>query len=221
MKTTSLFKLLVIAIIVPMLAVGCDFIKSKMGSTSEESEKTEKTEDAEKTEEKPAPTISGVYDLDKDNTFALIGEEPFDDPDITDYNLKAQFNFAQEDSLGIRLVCRLNIFSADINNTIILKFLIKCNGTWEFDKESKKLSLNVVETSIEDTELKFDHEDQYTKKLRNYYGSDAALTREIKKQIKVDELAKSATSIQTVKDITEDGFSMDSNGKTIQFVKAK
>lgn len=218
MKKTRLLWILVIALIIPTFATSCDLINSLKDKVTSSKEKTEKTEESK---EKPQPTIEGKYNLDKESTLALIGEEAFNDPDITEYNLKSEFNFNKDDSLAIRLLCRLSIFSSDINNTIILKFLIKCHGTWGYDKESKKLTLNVDKSQIGECDLKFDHEDRYTQMLRKQYGSDAALAQVIKQQIKIDDMAKDATGSQTVKEITDNGFTIEENGKTIEFKKAK
>lgn len=218
MEKTRLLWILVLVLIIPTLTTSCDLINSLKDKVTSSKEKTEKSEESK---EKPQPTIEGKYNLDKESTLALIGEEAFNDPDITEYNLKSEFNFAKDDSLAVRLLCRLSIFSSDINNTIILKFLIKCHGTWEYDKESKRLSLKVDDTQIGECDLKFDHEDQYTSLLRKQYGSDAALAQVIKQQINVNDMAKDATGSQTVKEITDDGFTVEENGKTIEFKKAK
>ena len=226
MKKKRLLWILMIALIVPMIAVSCEK-KHYNYDDDEDDESTSEQVDSDDsdTKKEKKKLIYGEYKLDKESYEAFFGEDIEKSAKAQGANLDmlTSFNFNDDDVLNIQMVYTASMYFKEIRNTLNINMVIGATGKWHHDRENKQLTVSIDNLKVNDATFKFAKEDATTKEIRRQLGGDEGLKNQMMKEMNIEaEMEKvKKTQVFTVTRLQPDGFTIKplDNDKRVKFQK--
>lgn len=227
MKKNRFLWFLMIALIVPMMAISCEKKQHNSDSddesdSSSKSEKVESDDDNSDTEKQE--TIDGEYKLEKESIANFFEQDILGEAKkagIT-VNMFSSFNFNDGDELKCQIVFK-GAYPIENNNKMSVNILVRASGTWEYDQDKKQLTANIKDVTLDnkDIEITFNNNNAKAKDAMNYIGGKEGL----RKRLKIDADMEKFKGTKIFEDVTimTDGFTAkkQDSKKTVKFEKVE
>lgn len=155
MKRNGLLWLLMLALIVPALALsGCKEKKHSRDKDDDESSSssTEKVE-RKKKKDKEDIDITGRYELDEASVKAMLGDNTGGLGD--DAKFRCVLDLGDYENLKLDFIIDASMYSPDLYNTMIISTDLSGTGTWKYDKGDKILTINISNASLANFDVRF------------------------------------------------------------------
>lgn len=168
MKSIRLFWILMVALLVPAMALNsCGFKRSHHYHDDDD----DGSEKVEKKNKKKLDDIIGEYKLDEDGTLALLGENmPANDE--VDYSLESKVYLKKNNKLVFRPIVAVSTYNEYVETTLTFTYKIESIGTWNYDKEQGLLTLEINDGKVVDFDLSYD---EYTDRLEEAIDASGGL----------------------------------------------
>jgi len=221
MKRKSLFWFIIIALVVPMIAISCNNKKSYLDDDDDSDEssdstksKTEQVEDNDTKEEtkEEKKLIFGEYKLKDESVTNFFGEDIVGNAKAEGVNLdlETSFIFNDDDELDCQIFFNTSTYFREIRNTMKMDLVFSATGHWNHDQANKQLTITLDEIKLDDVELKFAKQDATTKQILAQFGGEEGVKKAVMKEMNVEsEMEKvKGTQVFTITRLQPDGFTI-------------
>lgn len=198
MKRSGLLWILMLALIVPALALsGCD--KKKHHNDSDDDESS-----TEKSEKKPE--IIGEYELDEEGIRVLFSDAM--DSCDRDLNFRCVLSFGDDNEFRLNYITEASVYDSDLDNNMQFYLDVQGEGTWKYDKKDKLLTINIKTADLEDFDFSFAKDNDMTEAFINEYGGMDALKEDMRVSFMGEMEPSDLYGEQEFKitELTDDGF---------------
>ena len=205
MKLTRLLWILMVAMLVPALALSsCDGKKKRANhddddeSSSSSSDSTEMVKKEKKTDD-----ISGSYEMDRESVMDLfVSEVP--DSDVVSVDAKYRLDLNEDNTLKISYIYYCSIYLPEYDTNMNNEYETIGRGTWSYDKKQRLLYLDIRESELADADFSFDDENEQVKAEIEAAGGYEAFKNEIISGLDTDNVFEDAEF--KITELTDDGF---------------
>ena len=228
MKRNRLLWILMIALVVPLMTIGCDKKHASNSndddddSSNPKSEKVDSDESDSKKEEKKL--IFGEYKLEKESVKNFFEQDLLSEAKKAGINIDifSSFNFNDDDMLKCQVIFK-GSYPIGSSNRMTVNILVRGTGTWQHNRADKLLTVNIdnVTLSNDDIDISFTKDDAAAKQALNYVGGKDGLRKMLK--IDADMEKFKGTQVFTVTRLQPDGFTIkrQESDKRMKFDKVE